>query len=196
MQPTDQIPWYQARYKVIDLEGNGFQPPDIVELAIVTLEQGVITSVPTVWLLKPEQPITRFATKIHHITNKDVTSSPSFEEVQNEIEQELQDDYIIAHNASVDYKVLSRKLPTWKPKGILDTLKLSKKILPGMKSYSLSNLTEQLSINLSDTNHSDSLKPHRAGYDSLIAAHLFLYLLAQQSSINTVFDLLSISEIK
>lgn len=193
---TTSILWNQICYRVLDLEGNGFQPPDIVELAIVTLDQGVITGSPAVWLLKPEQPITRFATKIHRITNKDVVNAPTFDAVQSEIEHQLQNDYIVAHNASIDYKVLSRKLPEWQPKGVLDTLRLAKRVLPGLKSYSLESLAKQLSLNLFDT-ASNNLQLHRANYDALMTAQLFLYLLTHSNSnISTLFDLVSVAQIK
>lgn len=193
---TTNIPWNHVRYRVVDLEGNGFQPPDIVELAIVTLEQGSIIGSPAVWLLKPEQPITRFATKVHQITNKDVVNAPTFDAVQTEVRQQLQDDYIIAHNAPIDYKVLNRKLPEWQPKGVLDTLKLAKTVLPRLESYSLGNLTKQLSLSLPDT-APDNLGPHRAGYDALLTAQLFLYLLTHSNSkISTLSDLVSVAQIK
>ncbi len=32
--------WSERRYAVVDVEGNGYQPPDLVELAVVPIERG------------------------------------------------------------------------------------------------------------------------------------------------------------
>ncbi|HHP7243774.1 MAG TPA: exonuclease domain-containing protein, partial [Elainellaceae cyanobacterium] len=77
--------WKSIRYLAIDIEGNGQQPPDVVELGIVIIEDGCVTNAPQVWLIRPEKPITHFATRIHHISNKDVASAPNLESVQADI---------------------------------------------------------------------------------------------------------------
>lgn len=187
--------WKDIRYLAIDIEGNGQQPPDVVELGIVIVENGYITGVPQVWLVRPENPITHFATRIHHISNKDVASAPNLESVQTDILQLLCSDYIIAHNASVDYGVLRRKFTNWKPKGILDTLRMARKIVPRLKSYSLDKLVGEFNLDF-DLDRTD-LKTHRAGYDALIAARLFLYLLNyENANISTISDIISIGALK
>jgi hypothetical protein len=45
-QMTD---WASVRYAVVDVEGNGQQPPDLVELAVVPIVNGIIGR-PTCWL--------------------------------------------------------------------------------------------------------------------------------------------------
>lgn len=63
--------WTSLRYAVVDVEGNGQQPPDLVELAVVPVVDGKIGT-PMSWLVKPARPIKYFATRIHGITNQDV----------------------------------------------------------------------------------------------------------------------------
>ena len=63
--------WSEHRYVVVDVEGNGHQPPDLVELAVVPIERGVIGE-PATWLFQPEQPITPMARRIHGITDDNV----------------------------------------------------------------------------------------------------------------------------
>ena len=48
-QMTD---WTRRRYAVVDVEGNGQQPPDLVELAAVPITGGV-TGGPVSWLVHP-----------------------------------------------------------------------------------------------------------------------------------------------
>ena len=47
--------WTNLDYAVVDVEGNGHQPPDLVELAVVPITGGVIGE-PIAWLLRPEKP--------------------------------------------------------------------------------------------------------------------------------------------
>ncbi|MGH3780685.1 MAG: hypothetical protein ACRDRO_08680 [Pseudonocardiaceae bacterium] len=45
--------WTSLSYVVVDVEGNGAQPPDLVELAAVPIIGGVIGE-PSSWLVKPD----------------------------------------------------------------------------------------------------------------------------------------------
>lgn len=49
--------WHGGDYMVVDVEGNGGRPPDLVELAIVPVRQGLVGR-PACWLVRPDQPIT------------------------------------------------------------------------------------------------------------------------------------------
>ncbi|MFJ9782604.1 exonuclease domain-containing protein [Amycolatopsis sp. NPDC101161] len=69
--------WTSLSYVVVDVEGNGHQPPDLVELAAVSIVAGVV-GVPRSWLVKPDQPISQFARRIHGITNEQVADAPVF----------------------------------------------------------------------------------------------------------------------
>jgi DNA polymerase III epsilon subunit-like protein len=40
------------RYAVVDVEGNGQQPPDLVEVAVVPVAAGIIGA-PASWLVNP-----------------------------------------------------------------------------------------------------------------------------------------------
>jgi exodeoxyribonuclease X len=44
--------WTSLNYAVVDVEGNGQQPPDLVELAVVPIRSGVIGE-PASWLVRP-----------------------------------------------------------------------------------------------------------------------------------------------
>jgi hypothetical protein len=55
--------WDQQRYLVVDVEGNGARPPDLVELAAVPIIGGV-TGEPTSWLVRPSRLITPQARRV------------------------------------------------------------------------------------------------------------------------------------
>jgi len=164
--------WTSLNYVVVDVEGNGQQPPDLVELAAVPIIGGVIGE-PASWLVRPDTPITHFAHKVHGITNNDVADAPVFDDIKTEVVQALIGDGLIAHNAHVDVGVLQRKLGEWECPEIFDTLKLARRLLPDADSYKLGALVE--TFKLAEGLPAD-LMPHRATYDALVAARLFVRL--------------------
>ena len=81
---TRAEPWTEQDYVVVDVEGNGARPPELVELTVVPIERGVIGSAST-WLVRPPAPISDRARRIHGITDADVASAPPAAEVEAEI---------------------------------------------------------------------------------------------------------------
>ncbi|MGH3326824.1 MAG: 3'-5' exonuclease [Streptomycetales bacterium] len=164
--------WTSLRYVVVDLEGNGHQPPDLVELAAVPIVGGIIGELAS-WLVRPNQPIKYFATRIHGVTNKDVASAPVFANVKAEVLRTLEGSVLIAHNAHVDVSVLQRKLGNWRCPEVFDTLKLARRLLPDQGSYKLGSLVEEFKL---AEELPDGLTSHRAMYDVLVTARLFVRL--------------------
>ncbi|MEU6720209.1 3'-5' exonuclease [Nonomuraea sp. NPDC046802] len=170
---TDQTAlWTTFRYAVADVEGNGQQPPDLVELAIVLIDQGMVGE-PLTWLVKPPRPITPLACRIHGISNEQVASAPSADEYATDIMAVFDGTIFVAHNAHVDLNVLTRELPGFQPALVIDTLKLARRLLPGRPSYKLGTLAEELKLT---TDMPAGLKPHRAAYDALVCARLLARL--------------------
>jgi DNA polymerase III epsilon subunit-like protein len=168
-QVTD---WTSLRYAVVDVEGNGHQPPELVEVAVVPIVGGIMGE-PVNWLVRPEHPIEYFATRIHGLTNQDIASAPAFRAVEAEVCKALDVDAVVAHNAHVDVGALQRQLGEWKCPEVFDTLKLARRLMPGRVSYKLGALVGACSL-------ADGLPagfaPHRATYDALVTARLFLHL--------------------
>lgn len=164
--------WTSLTYAVVDVEGNGQQPPDLVELAIVPIVGGVIGE-PRSWLVRPERSIKYFATRIHGLTNDDVAGQPPFAAVAEDVQENLEAAALIAHNAHVDVSVLQRELPGWQPPEVFDTLKLARRLLPKQDGYQLGMLVRTLDLAVGVP---AGLTPHRAAYDALVTARLFLRL--------------------
>jgi DNA polymerase III epsilon subunit-like protein len=164
--------WTNLDYAVVDVEGNGQQPPDLVELAVVPIVGGQIGE-PASWLVRPERSIKYFATRVHGISNQDVADAPNFELIADGVRARLDVSALIAHNAHVDIGVLRRELPGWQPPEVFDTLKLARRLLPNQPGYKLGMLVRAL--NLAE-GLPDALAPHRAAYDALVTARLFAHL--------------------
>ena len=164
--------WTEHRYAVIDVEGNGQRPPDLVELAVVPIDAGRI-GVTTSWLFKQSQPITPIARRIHGITNEMVTDAPAFAGLEAAVRAHLDGAVLVAHNAGGDLRVLRRKMPDFAPAEVLDTLTLSRRLRPEQSSHRLGALAQALDLT---EGLPARLTPHRATYDALVTARLFLRL--------------------
>jgi exodeoxyribonuclease X len=168
--------WKSPTYVVVDVEGNGQQPPGLVELAIVPIIGGVIDD-PVSWMVRPEEPIKYMATAIHGIRNDDVADLPPFAEYRDDVLSMLDADAIVAHGAHVDVSVLRRQIPDWHCPEVFDTLKLARRLMPGQPSYKLGALVDAFKL---AAGLPRELKPHRATYDALMTAALFVLLAAPE----------------
>lgn len=161
--------WTSLNYVVVDVEGNGQQPPDLVELAAVPIVGGVIGE-PVSWLVRPDTPITPMARRIHGITNEAVADAPVFADIKDEVLRVLDESVLVAHNAHVDVAVIGRKLADWQRPEVFDTLKLTRRFVPDQMSHRLGSLVEAFKL---AEGLSPELKPHRATYDAVVTARLF-----------------------
>ena len=119
-------------------------------------------------------PQTRFESQniyVHGITEQDVITAPTFEEVWPTMQDYLQNQLVIAHNASFDMSVLRASLdrsrlayPTF---DYLCSVMLSKLVWPGMPNYKLNTLAELKGIML---DHHHALADSRAVIELLVQA--------------------------
>lgn len=164
---------------IIDIEttGNNHKCSKITELAIYQHNGQKITNHFTT-LINPEIDIPYYITKLTGINNEMVKNSPRFYEVAKTIVELCAGRIFVAHNAKFDYNFLKAEFS-----GIgynfncktLCTVQLSRKLLPGHKSYSLGKLCTNLGIEISGR--------HRAAGDALATVKLFEILLQKNELI-------------
>lgn len=168
-------PWADVGWVVVDVEGNGQQPPDLVEVACLPVDSGR-PGPARVWLVRPPRPITGLVTRIHGIGNADVAGGPPVAEVAENIRAALTGRLLVGHQVHVDLAVLTRELGRWPSPATVDTLRLAKAAWPGLPSYSLDALVERAGI---EPPQAAGARRHRAGYDAELTAALFLALAAE-----------------
>ncbi|MBN3055165.1 MULTISPECIES: 3'-5' exonuclease [Pectobacterium] len=158
---------------IVDVEGNGHTPPDLVEISILKFDPYSISEHQNhTWLIKPKNSIKRVVTRIHGIKNSDVASSPVWDDIKEEVSLLLEGAWFVAHNAKVDYDVIKRHIPEWEPVGIIDTLRLARCVLPNAPSHSLEKLMRYTGL-LPDGSSSF----HRASFDVQATSELFKFLI-------------------
>ena len=123
-------------------------------------------------LIDPEMQIPEFIVRLTGINDEMVVGAPKFHEVAKKIVEFTEGCVFVAHNVSFDYGVIRhefRKLGFDYRRAHLCTVIASRKILPGLESYSLGKLTRDLGIEL--------IGRHRAGGDAFATAKLFTILI-------------------
>lgn len=160
-------------YAIVDIETTGGYAENhrMTEIAIIH-HDGLQVTNRFQTLINPGRRVPLFITGLTGITNDMVSAAPYFEDVAEEIYDHLKERVFVAHNAHFDYSFLKKEFEeagiAWSTKRLC-TVKLSRKILPGLDSYSLGRLAESLGITIADR--------HRAGGDANATAQIFDLLL-------------------
>jgi len=164
-------------YAVVDIETTGGSPKTekITEIAIYIYDGKKIVD-EFVSLVNPEKPIPYFITSLTGINDEMVADAPKFYEIAKQIVEYTEDKILVAHNASFDYKFIKSEFKSLGFDFIrnnLCTLQLSRKLIPGHRSYSLGKLCGDLGINVENR--------HRAAGDALATVELFKILQKQNN---------------
>lgn len=163
------------RFAVVDLETTGGRPAEcrVMEMGIVLMDDcEVVGTYQT--LIDPGQEIPPFIRNLTGITEEMVSGQPQFSSVAEHVAELLKDRIFVAHNVLFDCKFMRAEMkraaiPYDPPR--LCTVKLSRRVFPGLPSYSLHKLTK--SLGLSDFRH------HRALDDAMAAAEILKLAIAK-----------------
>jgi DNA polymerase-3 subunit epsilon len=160
------------------------------EIGLTFVRNGEITETKS-WLIKPPQ--NRFDLlniMVHGIKPKDVADKPEFDELWEELKPLIENQFLIAHNASFDMSVLRKTLENYElPIPSIQyacSYLFSKKVWTHLPRYDLKTLCQ---FNQIYFNH------HRAGDDSKATAELSLkaFEKAEIDSIGDLYDKLKVN---
>ncbi len=175
-------------YTVIDVEttGKGISGNRITEICIVQL-QGVKIVDKFTSLVNPEQQIPPFITGLTGIDDDMVRDAPKFYEIAERIIEMTTGAIFVAHNVNFDYNVIRGEFKllgyTFTRKKLC-TVRLSRKVFPGLSSYSLGKLCMALDIPLVDR--------HRAEGDTDATVLLLKRILAIDQELEVVNSFLNV----
>jgi DNA polymerase-3 subunit epsilon len=164
-------------YAIVDIETTGGYSGyhKITEVAIYH-HDGISITNNFRLLLNPGRSIPYFITGLTGIHDEMVKDAPTFADVADEIFSWLDGRVFVAHNAHFDFSFLKKEFEdvgvVWNSKKLC-TVRLSRKIIPGLRSYSLGRLAESLGIHITDR--------HRAGGDAEATAKIFDVLLKRDT---------------
>jgi len=176
-------------FAVVDIETTGSTPQSagITEIAIV-IHNGVEVTGKYVTLINPRHKIPPFIVNMTGISDEMVAAAPLFEEVASQIYNLLNGRVFVAHNVSFDYSfvhyLLGRSGFQWSaPK--LCTIKLSRRVFPGLEKYGLGSLTRDLGIRIEGR--------HRAWGDAAATAQV-LTMAIEKEGMQPIHNLLAKKE--
>ncbi|MEP6637417.1 MAG: exonuclease domain-containing protein, partial [Acidobacteriota bacterium] len=139
-------------FVVVDLEATGAKmPPNrVIELGAYRIHNGRIVD-EFLTLVNPEISIPRFVMQLTGISNEMVKSAPVFAEVAPKWLDFVSDAVLIAHNAPFDTSFLNHEISRVYPghrmiNTDLCTVKLSRRVFPGLTNYRLDTIADHFSI--------------------------------------------------
>jgi DNA polymerase-3 subunit epsilon len=158
---------------MIDFETSGNSPATggrVTEVAALRVEGGQVTE-RFVSLINCGVRIPSMITELTGITQRMVDNAPPVADVMPALVDFIGDATLAAHNASFDASFLhmeSDRLGLWpRYDGLICSVKLSRRIFPGLPSYSLGKLARSLDIRFRGA-------AHRAEADAEVSAILLL----------------------
>lgn len=176
-------------FAVVDIETTGGMPDShgITEIAIV-IHNGVKVTGKFSSLVNPGQKIPPFIVNMTGISDAMVAEAPRFGDLAAQIFNLLEGRIFVAHNVSFDYSFVHYHLGkagiVWNaPK--LCTIKLSRKVFPGLLKYGLGALTRDLGIRIEGR--------HRAWGDAQATAEV-LTMAIEKQGMNPIHALLAKKE--
>ena len=162
-------------YTIIDVETTG-QGNKITEISVFKYDGKQIIDEFTS-LVNPEALIPNYITALTGIDDSMVINAPTFSEIAQDVLAITKDTIFVAHSVNFDYNVIRNEFKAIgidfrRPK--LCTVRLSRKLIPGHRSYSLGKICNTLNIDINGR--------HRAHGDAEATVVLFEILLSKKDS--------------
>ena len=187
LRTTDvaSLPLDEAPHVVFDVEttGSSAKKGAITEIGALKVVHGrVVDEFAT--LVNPGRKIEPFVVRLTGITDRMVAGAPEAAEVMPLFEEFVEGCVLVGHNIQFDcaFVAAAREkggLPSL-PNPVLDTLKLARVLVPGLKRYRLASLVSHFGVRAAPN--------HRALADAAATAEVFLKLLklSEAAGIRTV----------
>lgn len=183
--PKDQT--LNDTFIVFDIETTGLTPgkDKITEIGAVKIQNGeIIDTFQT--FVNPQIPIPQKIVKLTGITDDMVREAPLIEEVIPKFMEYVADGVLVAHNANFDIgfiRYFANEVNTIVYNSIIDTLDLSRALLPHLRRHRLNIVAEELGVTLD--NH------HRAVDDAKATAEIFqkFILMLKEREIEYIKDI-------
>ena len=174
-------------YCIVDIEttGNGIVGNKITEISIFKFDgQDIVDEFTS--LVNPECEIPYFITGLTGIDNHMVKDSPTIMEIAPKIVEFTENTIFVAHSVNFDYHVIKNEFKLIGQSFVrkkLCTVRLSRRLFPGLRSYSLGKLCSAMDIPLTNR--------HRARGDAHATVLLFRKILLTDESESVIQSFLN-----
>lgn len=157
-------------YTVIDLETTGLSPTydEILEMAAVRVRAGEAVATYS-QLVKPACRVSSLITSITGISNDMVKDAPAIADVIGDFADFIAQDRVVGHNVSFDVNFVYHNLGVLLDRpfsnDFVNTIRVARRVRPGLPSYRLGDLCREYGIEVVDA--------HRALGDCLMTHKLY-----------------------
>ncbi len=160
------------KFVAVDIETTGLNPTTerIIEIGAVSVENGKITGEFDM-LINPGRQLSSFITGLTGITDAMLENALTIQEALPHFLEFVGEDILLGHHLSFDYSFLKKNIVNIRgnfERLGMDTLKIARKALPGLESYSLSSLCGHY--------HIKNVHAHRACDDARATVELYFCL--------------------
>ncbi|MCM8567983.1 exonuclease domain-containing protein [Gramella jeungdoensis] len=176
-----------VKFAITDIEttGSGIKENKITEICIMVVQNGEVIDEYSS-LVNPSQSIPLYIESLTGINDEMVGNAPQFYEIAEDVDKITKDCVFVAHNVNFDYNIIRSEFSSigkeFKRKRLC-TVRLTKKLIPGLFSYSLGNICTSINIP-----HPDR---HRAGGDCEATVTLFQRCLSLDPEYEEITKLLN-----
>lgn len=160
-------------YTVIDLETTGLSPryDEIIEIAAIRVRGGAVSETMQI-LIKPEYEVDEFISELTGITNEMLTDAPNIKDVLPVIKDFVGNDVLVGHNTSFDvnflYDVFVKETGYLFCNNYIDTMRLSRILLPELPHHRLKDIAKVLGVSMSNMHRAlNDCEVTRACFESL-----------------------------
>lgn len=139
-----------VKFAITDIEtsGSGIRGNKITEICVIVVQNGEVVDQYSS-LVNPGESIPLYIESLTGINDEMVSSAPHFSEVADEIDRITKDCVFVAHNVNFDYNIIRAEFASlnrpYKRKRLC-TVRLAKKLIPNLFSYSLGNICTSINI--------------------------------------------------
>ena len=152
--------YFRGMFCIVDIESTGgaYGKEGIIEIAIYRYDGDEVVD-QLISLVHPERSIQPYVTKITGIDEKSLRRAPRFHELAKRIIEITEDAVIVGHNVEFDYRMMRQeysRLGYVFERKTLDTIKLAEQLIPGLKSYGLDRICDELGIFRTHKHRADS----------------------------------------
>lgn len=169
------LPLDDAPYVVFDVEttGSSAQGGGITEVGALKVARGLVVEEFST-LVNPERRIEPFVVRLTGITDRMVAGAPTAEEVMPLFEEFTEGSVLVGHNVRFDLAFVAAAreaagLASLPPGPVLDTLRLARTLVPGLRRYRLPSLVSHFGLRAAPN--------HRALADAAATTGVLLKLL-------------------
>lgn len=152
---------FPSKYVVIDIETTGFSPTydSIIELGAIKIENGEIIDT-FHSLIKPNTQVNSFISSLTGISNKMLESAPTIHEPLRQFIEFVSDEIVVGHNVHFDanfiYDNTLREFDVFFKNDLIDTMRISKKLLPELEHHQLYELINYFKIKYQEIHRAKS----------------------------------------